>query len=58
MREPEKQMKDLNLGRFRQQSDRSEAAYVLQQTGAADGFSMEWMLDRFSEVPSHDGRQI
>lgn len=58
MRDPVKQMKDLNLGLCRQQSDRSEAAYVLQQTGAADGFSMEWVLDQISEVSSHDGRQI
>ena len=58
MREPVNQMKDLDFGRSRTQSNRSEAAYVLQQTGAADGFSMEWMLDRITDVPSNEGRQF
>ena len=55
MRDPVDELKDLNLGHRTPRPDRSEVAAVLHQSGAPDGFSMEWMFDRFVERRAQDG---
>ena len=49
-------LKDLNLGRCTPRPDRCEVAAVLHQSGAPDGFSLEWMFDRFVHGRAQDGR--
>ena len=49
-------LKDHNLGRCTPRPDRCEVAAVLHQSGAPDGFSLEWMFDRFVDGRAQDVR--
>ncbi|MFT6022987.1 MAG: hypothetical protein ACI9PY_001100 [Ascidiaceihabitans sp.] len=42
-----KAAKDMTRHRCTPRPDRSEIADVAHQFGAADGFSLEWIVDRF-----------
>ena len=57
MRDPINHLKDLKLERCTPRPDLSEVATASFHSDVPDGFSMEWMLDRFGVLLGKDGRQ-
>lgn len=43
-------LKDQSRDRITPRPDRTEVMDVLSQNGTADGFSLEWVVDRFPEI--------
>ncbi|WP_162798422.1 hypothetical protein [Sulfitobacter sp. SK012] len=49
MRDKIELLKDLTSDRCKLRPDRSELADALNFGGATDGFSMEWIIDRYEQ---------
>lgn len=43
-------LKDQSRDRITPRPDRTEIVDVLSQNGTADGFSLEWVVDRFPQI--------
>lgn len=41
-------IKDLHVDRTTPRPDRSEIGDVLHESGASDGFTLEWVFDRYA----------
>lgn len=51
-------LKDQNLDRCAPRSDRSDVADIWQQLGVSEGFSIEWIFDRFEQTEPRTGRRM
>lgn len=58
MRDPVDHLKDQNLERRTPCLDRSEVAESWLQSATPDGFSMEWVFDRYEQSDPQTGERI
>ncbi len=58
MRDPIGRLKDLNRERCTPRPDRSEVADIWFQSGSPEGFSMEWVFDRYEQTTAQAGRDL
>ena len=57
MRDKVDHLKDLNRERYTPH-ERSEVAKIWFETGLSEGFSMEWVFDRYDFTVAETGRQM
>lgn len=55
MRDLVDHLKDRNRERCTPRPDRSEVADIWLQSGLPEGFSIEWVFDRYNQSGSQDG---
>ena len=58
MRDQVDHLKDPSHERCTPRPDRSEVADIWLQSGLCDGFSMEWVFDRYDHTVAEAGRQM
>lgn len=58
MRDQMDHLKDLNRERCTPRPDGPEVAGIWFQSGLSEGFSMEWVFDRFDHTRAATGRQM
>ena len=58
MQHPVDHMKDPRPGRNTPSADRSEVAEIWLQSGLPEGFSMEWIFDRYDRANAQAGGRM
>lgn len=58
MRDQVNHLKDPNRERSTPRPDKSEVADIWFQAGLPDGFSMEWVFDRYDRTVAGAGRHM
>ena len=58
MRDPIDRLKDQSRERRTPCPDRSNVTDICLQSSLPEGFSMEWVLDRYEQTTTHSGGQM